>query len=166
MPFLGSPTADNARICLLVRQLTCLSEKSYHSRQAWHLKTRLLLSGLAKPHRTACPTNGPILHCTNLSRRPELHCRTICDTLDPLTALAMERRDPMVQTLCPKCSCDAASVLSVATKDGCFTASVQCHVCGFEKTTDQGFQDEWTAREVATQSWVDGTEPIAPSQQG
>jgi hypothetical protein len=48
MPFLGSPTADNARICLLVRQLTCLSEKSYHSRQAWHLKTRLLLSGLAK----------------------------------------------------------------------------------------------------------------------
>jgi hypothetical protein len=49
MPFLGSPTADNARICLFVRQLICLSEKPCHSRQAWRLKTRLLLSGRAKP---------------------------------------------------------------------------------------------------------------------
>ena len=78
----------------------------------------------------------------------------------------MERRDHMVQTLCPKCSCDAASVLSVATKDGYFTASVQCHVCGFEKGTDQGFQDERTACEAATQSWGDGTEPIASRHQG
>jgi hypothetical protein len=75
----------------------------------------------------------------------------------------MERKDPMVQTLCPKCSCDAASVLSVATKDGYFTASVQCHVRGFEKTTDQGFRDERTAREAATQSWVDGTQSTASS---
>ena len=72
----------------------------------------------------------------------------------------------MVQTLCPKCSCDAASILSVATDDGFFTASVQCHVCGFEKCTDQGFQDERTAREAATQSWGDGTEPNTTSRQG
>jgi hypothetical protein len=64
----------------------------------------------------------------------------------------MEGKDHMVQTLCPKCSCDAASILSCAKEDGCFTASVQCHVCGFEKGTDQGFQDEQTAREAATQS--------------
>ena len=76
----------------------------------------------------------------------------------------MERKDQMVQTLCPKCSCDAASVLSVVKEDGCFTASVQCHVCGFEKGSDQGFQDEQTAREAATLFWVDGTEPIAVSQ--
>jgi hypothetical protein len=70
----------------------------------------------------------------------------------------------MVQTLCPKCSCDAASVLSYPTNDGCFTASVQCHVCGFEKSADQGFPDERTAREAATQSWLDQSEPIASSQ--
>lgn len=70
----------------------------------------------------------------------------------------------MVQTLCPKCSCDAASVLSFAKEDGCFTASIQCHVCGFEKGTGQGFQDEQTARAAATRSWADGMEPIALSK--
>jgi Zn ribbon nucleic-acid-binding protein len=71
----------------------------------------------------------------------------------------------MVQAFCPKCSCDAASVLSFATEDGCFTASVQCHVCGFEKNTDS-FLDEQTAREAATLSWVSGSDPIASSQRG
>ena len=71
----------------------------------------------------------------------------------------------MVQAFCPKCSCDAASVLSFATEDGCFTASVQCHVCGFEKNTDQGFQDEQTACEAATQSWMDGADTLRSSRQ-
>ena len=55
----------------------------------------------------------------------------------------------MGQRFCPQCSCDAASVLSFATGDLCFTAAVQCHVCGFEKPTDHGFEDEQTAREAA-----------------
>jgi hypothetical protein len=51
MPFLGSPTADNARICLLARQLLCLSEKSCHSRQGWRLKigsNHLAVQGLTR----------------------------------------------------------------------------------------------------------------------
>ncbi len=72
----------------------------------------------------------------------------------------------MVQTLCPKCSSDAASVMSFATEDGCFTASVQCHVCGFEKGTDQDFRDEQTACDAATHSWAHGTDPITSSRQG
>jgi hypothetical protein len=59
MPFLGSPAADHARICLLARQLLCLSEKSCHSRQAWRLKTRLLLSGRAKPTGRLAPQTVP-----------------------------------------------------------------------------------------------------------
>jgi hypothetical protein len=66
----------------------------------------------------------------------------------------------MGQRFCPQCSCDAASVLSFATDDGCFAAAVQCHVCGFEKPTDRGFEDEQTAREAATQAWLEGTEPL------
>ena len=61
---------------------------------------------------------------------------------------------------CPQCSCDAASVLSIATDDGCFTAAVQCHVCGFEQPTDRGFEDEQTACDAATHAWLDGTEPL------
>ncbi|ANY81211.1 hypothetical protein BB934_25820 [Microvirga ossetica] len=70
----------------------------------------------------------------------------------------------MGQTFCPQCSCDAASVLSFATIDGGFAATVQCHVCGFETITDNGFQDERTAREAATHAWLEGTEllPLAP----
>jgi hypothetical protein len=67
----------------------------------------------------------------------------------------------MGQSFCPQCSCDAASVLSFATHDGCFAAAVQSHVCGFEKTTDHSFQDEQTAREAATHAWLEGTEPLA-----
>jgi hypothetical protein len=64
----------------------------------------------------------------------------------------------MGQTYCPQCSCDAASILSFATNDGCFAAAVQCHVCGFEKVTDRGFEDERTAREAATLAWLEETE--------
>ena len=67
----------------------------------------------------------------------------------------------MGQRLCPQCSCDAASVLSFATNDGCF-AAVQCHVCGFEQPTYRGFEDEQTAREAATHAWLEGTEPLPP----
>jgi uncharacterized Zn finger protein len=66
----------------------------------------------------------------------------------------------MGQRLCPQCSCDAASVLSFATNDGGFAAAVQCHVCGFEKPTDHGFEDEQTAREAAIHDWFGGTEPL------
>jgi hypothetical protein len=65
----------------------------------------------------------------------------------------------MGQRFCPQCSCDAASVLSFATDDGGFTATVQCHVCGFEQPTDRGFKDEQTAREAATHAWLDDPEP-------
>ena len=65
----------------------------------------------------------------------------------------------MSQRFCLQCSCDAASVLSFATNDGCF-AAVQCHVCGFEQLTDRGFVDEQTAWEVATHAWWEGTEPL------
>ncbi len=61
----------------------------------------------------------------------------------------------MGQRFCPHRSCDAASILS-------FAASVQCHVCGFEKPTDHGFEDEQTAREAATHAWLEGTEPSTP----
>jgi rubredoxin len=64
----------------------------------------------------------------------------------------------MSQRFCPRCSSDAASVLSFVTDDGGFTAAVQCHVCGFEKPTDRGFEDEQTAREAATHAWFDGTD--------
>jgi hypothetical protein len=69
----------------------------------------------------------------------------------------------MGQTFCPQCSWDAASILSFATNDGCFAAAVQCHVCGFEKVTDGGFEDERAAREAATLAWLEGTEllPLA-----
>ena len=67
----------------------------------------------------------------------------------------------MGQRFCPQCSCDAASVLSFATDDGGFTAAVQCHVCGFEKPTERGFADEQTAREAATQAWLEEVEPLA-----
>ena len=69
----------------------------------------------------------------------------------------------MGQRLCPQCSCDAASVLSFATNDGCFAAAVQCHVCGFEQPTERGFEDEQTAPEAATHSWLNGTEPLPSS---
>ena len=69
----------------------------------------------------------------------------------------------MTQAFCPKCSCDAASVLSYVTNDGCFAAAVQCHVCGFEKSTDQDFGDERTAREAATQAWLEGSETVTSS---
>ncbi|ANY84671.1 hypothetical protein BB934_41665 (plasmid) [Microvirga ossetica] len=70
----------------------------------------------------------------------------------------------MGQTFCPQCSCGAASVLSFATHDRGFTAAVQCHVCGFEKRTDRGFEDEQAAREAAIHDWIEGTEllPSAP----
>jgi len=68
----------------------------------------------------------------------------------------------MGQRLCSQCSCDAASVLSFATSDGGFAAAVQCHVCGFEKTTERGFEDEQAAREAAINDWLDGRE-ILPS---
>ncbi|MBB3019517.1 rubredoxin [Microvirga lupini] len=64
----------------------------------------------------------------------------------------------MSQRFCPQCSSDAASVLSFVTDDGGFAAAVQCHVCGFEKPTDRGFEDEQTAREAATHAWFDGTD--------
>jgi hypothetical protein len=66
----------------------------------------------------------------------------------------------MGQRLCPQCSCDAASVLSFATSDGGFAAAVQCHVCGFEKPTERGFEDEQAAREAAINDWLDGTESL------
>jgi hypothetical protein len=66
----------------------------------------------------------------------------------------------MGQRFCPQCSCDAASVLSFPTNDGCFAAAVQCHVCGFEKTTDRDFQDEQTAREAAIHDWTEDTGPL------
>ena len=66
--------------------------------------------------------------------------------------------------LCPQCSCDAASVLSFRTDDGCFAAAVQCHVCGFEKPTERGFEDEQTAREAAVHDWLEGTEPLSLSR--
>jgi hypothetical protein len=64
----------------------------------------------------------------------------------------------MGQRFCPQCSCDAASVLSFATNDGCFAAAVQCHVCGFEMPTDRDFQDERAACEAATRAWLESTE--------
>jgi hypothetical protein len=67
----------------------------------------------------------------------------------------------MGQRFCPQCSCDAASVLSFPTNDGGFAAAVQSHVCGFEKPTDHGFEDEQTAREAAN-AWFEGTE-LLPS---
>ena len=36
----------------------------------------------------------------------------------------------------------------------------QCHVCGFEKPTDRGFEDEQTAREAAILDWMEGTGPL------
>jgi hypothetical protein len=66
----------------------------------------------------------------------------------------------MGQRFCPQCSCDAASVLSFATDDGCFAAAVQCHVCGFEKPTDRDFHDEQTAREAAIHDWIEDTSPL------
>jgi hypothetical protein len=69
----------------------------------------------------------------------------------------------MGQRFCPQCSCDAASVLSFATDDGGFAAAVQCHVCGFEKPTYGGFEDEQTAREAAIHDWLDGMEPLPSS---
>jgi hypothetical protein len=66
----------------------------------------------------------------------------------------------MGQRFCPQCSCDAASVLSFATCNLGYTAAVQCHVCGFEKPTDQGFEDEQTAREAAIHAWFEGTESL------
>jgi hypothetical protein len=71
----------------------------------------------------------------------------------------------MGQRFCPQCSCDAASVLSFATDDGCFAAAVQCHICGFEKPTENGFEDEQTAREAATHAWLEGTEPLPSTPQ-
>jgi hypothetical protein len=56
----------------------------------------------------------------------------------------------MGQRVGPQCSCDAASVLSFATNNGCFTAAVQCHVCGFAQPIDRGFDDAQTARNAAT----------------
>jgi hypothetical protein len=56
--------------------------------------------------------------------------------------------------LCPRCSCDAASVLCFRTDDGRFAAAVQCHVCGYEKPTTEGFEDEQAAREAAKREWV------------
>ena len=70
----------------------------------------------------------------------------------------------MGQRSCPLCFCDAVSVLSFVVDDGGFTAAVQCHVCGFEQTTNRGFKDEQTAREAATHAWLEGAEflPAAP----
>ena len=67
----------------------------------------------------------------------------------------------MGQRLCSQCSCDAASVLSFAASDGGFAAAVQCHVCGFEKTTERGFEDEQAAREAAINDWLDGRELLS-----
>ena len=55
--------------------------------------------------------------------------------------------------LCPRCSCDAASVLCYRTDDGRFAAAIQCHVCGYEKPTTEGFEDEQAAREAAQREW-------------
>lgn len=57
--------------------------------------------------------------------------------------------------LCPQCSCDAASVLSSRTDDGRYVAAVQCHVCGYEKPTSTGFDDEQAAREAAKREWFE-----------
>ena len=65
----------------------------------------------------------------------------------------------MGQRFCPQCSCDAASILSFATNDGGFAATVQCHVCGFEKPTDRDFEDEQTAHEAATLAWLGARSP-------
>ena len=56
--------------------------------------------------------------------------------------------------LCPQCSCDAASVLSFRTGDGRFAATVQCHVCGYEKPRSEGFEDEQAACEAAKREWL------------
>jgi hypothetical protein len=80
-------------------------------------------------------------------------------------AMAEERKSRMDQRFCPQCSCDAASVLSFPTNDGGFAAAVQCHVCGFEKPTEGGFEDEQTAREAATYAWLEGTEPLPSAPQ-
>jgi uncharacterized Zn finger protein len=66
----------------------------------------------------------------------------------------------MSQRFCPQCSSDAASVLSFVTDDGGFAAAVQCYVCGFEKPTDHGFEDEQTAREATTHAWFEGTKAL------
>jgi Zn ribbon nucleic-acid-binding protein len=59
----------------------------------------------------------------------------------------------MDDQFCPQCSCDAASILSFKTDDGRFVAAVQCHVCGYEKPTYEGFEDEQAAREAAKREW-------------
>jgi ketosteroid isomerase-like protein len=59
----------------------------------------------------------------------------------------------MERHLCPQCACDAASVLSFRTDDGRFVAAVQCHVCGYEKPTTEGFEDEQAACEAAKREW-------------
>jgi hypothetical protein len=77
-----------------------------------------------------------------------------------LAVIVRKRKGHMGQTFCPQCSCDAASVLSFATSNGCFAAAVQCHVCGFETITDEDFQDERAACEAATHAWLEGTMPL------
>lgn len=59
----------------------------------------------------------------------------------------------MDEHLCPHCSCDAASLLGFKTDDGRFVAAIQCHVCGYEKPTHEGFEDEQAAREAAKREW-------------
>jgi hypothetical protein len=81
-------------------------------------------------------------------------------------AVAGERKSRMGQRFCPQCSCDAASVLSFATHHGWFAAAVQCHVCGFEKPTDRGFEDEQAAREAAIHDWLEGAEPLPSTPRG
>jgi hypothetical protein len=49
--------------------------------------------------------------------------------------------------------------------DGCFAATVQCHVCGLEQPTAHGFENEHTAREAATQAWLERTEPMPSAPQ-
>lgn len=70
----------------------------------------------------------------------------------------------MDNRVCPQCSCNAASVLSFKTDDGCFAAAVQCHVCGFEKPTERGFEDEQSACEAAIHDWLEGTELLSLSR--
>ena len=39
------------------------------------------------------------------------------------------------------------------TDDGRFAATIQCYVCGYEKPTTEGFEDEQTTREAAHREW-------------
>jgi hypothetical protein len=110
-----------------------------------------------------CPGRTPsvIARCTKLSRPSSLDSVSTCVNLVNQQN-HWERKSHKSQRLCPRCSCDAASVLSFVTDDGGFAAAVRCHVCSFGQLTDLGFEDEQTARAAATHGWFEGTDPLTP----